>query len=205
MRRPKNYTCFAELAKTEKQGIDYRIHSKTRASGIVVIAPHGGRIEPGTMEIACAVAGSDHSFYGFEGIKPKGNRRLHIPSIHFDEPVCRRLVAASEIVVAIHGCRGKKPVVHVGGLHVKMKKVLGRSLRQNGFDVDVSPSVRYGGVHPDNICNRGANPNGGVQVELSRGLREKLIGSREPSGPLLLHIFVDAFRKALHERYSLQR
>jgi phage replication-related protein YjqB (UPF0714/DUF867 family) len=42
------------------------------------VAPHGGAIEPGTSEVAKQVADNDLSLFIFEGIKPKGNKRLHI-------------------------------------------------------------------------------------------------------------------------------
>ena len=50
------------------------------------MAPHGGGIEPGTTEIAEAVAGHEHTFYSFSGVKARGNSVLHITSSRFDEP-----------------------------------------------------------------------------------------------------------------------
>ena len=56
-------------------------------SDVAVVAIHGGKIEPGTSELARAVARDDHPFYLFEGLKPQGNRDLHISSGRFDDPV----------------------------------------------------------------------------------------------------------------------
>jgi phage replication-related protein YjqB (UPF0714/DUF867 family) len=41
-----------------------------------VIAPHGGAIEPGTTEVAEAIAGDRFSFYTLEGVKTRDNKRL---------------------------------------------------------------------------------------------------------------------------------
>jgi poly-gamma-glutamate hydrolase-like protein len=60
-----------------------------------LVAPHGGGIEPGTSELADAIAASDLSFYTFEGLKPSGNTDLHITSTRFDEPMCLTLLASS--------------------------------------------------------------------------------------------------------------
>ena len=35
--------------------------------------PHGGGIEPGTSEVADAIAGEEFSFYAFEGLKSSDN------------------------------------------------------------------------------------------------------------------------------------
>ncbi len=49
--------------------LDYLILSRQGTSGIAVMAPHGGGIEPGTSEIANRVAGDEHAYYSFEGLK----------------------------------------------------------------------------------------------------------------------------------------
>jgi len=36
------------------------------------MAPHGGGIEPGTIDIADAIARSEYTFYAFQGIKKRG-------------------------------------------------------------------------------------------------------------------------------------
>ncbi len=51
------------VIENETKGKDYRIHLRHGKSGILVMAPHGGGIEPGTTEIADAVAGAERSFY----------------------------------------------------------------------------------------------------------------------------------------------
>ena len=62
-----NYSDYAELAKTQVEGTDYKVFVRAKASSsITVIAPHGGSIEQYT-EIARAIAGEDFNLYLFEG------------------------------------------------------------------------------------------------------------------------------------------
>ena len=63
------YRTFRQLSACETEDIDYRIRCRPGRTGIAVVAIHGGGIEPGTSEIAEAVAGDRHSFYTFRGIK----------------------------------------------------------------------------------------------------------------------------------------
>jgi len=42
--------------------VDFRVQSRAVGSRITVITPHGGGIEPGTADIALAIADTDFSF-----------------------------------------------------------------------------------------------------------------------------------------------
>ena len=86
------YKSFAELNTVEKNGLAFRLKVKNRKTSFVVIAPHGGGIEPGTSEIANAIAGLNYSLYTFDGIRLSGNELLHITSTLFDEPRDRKSV-----------------------------------------------------------------------------------------------------------------
>jgi len=87
------YRNFAELSESEREDIDFRIYAfKREGSSTVIVAPHGGAIEPGTSEVAKKVANNALSLFIFEGIKSKDNKRLHITSTNFDEPRCVELV-----------------------------------------------------------------------------------------------------------------
>src|SRR5271156_3664471 len=117
------YRNFEDLAAHEEENLDFRIRSVDRYGASAVIAPHGGGIEPGTSELAEAIAGTGLSFYAFEGIKTNGNRVLHVTSSRFDEPKALALVAASPAVVALHGeldCPDQ--VVFLGGLDKELGK-----------------------------------------------------------------------------------
>ena len=170
MDKYKNYNA---LRRNQTRGEDYRIHLYQRDSGVAVIAPHGGCIEPGTTEIACAVAGREHSFYTFEGIKINNNSDLHITSKNFDEPRAVDLVQKSRIVLCIHGCVGDEEAVYVGGLdHHFVTCVRGRLLGA-GFSATGNPSPGMQGIGLINICNRGQT-NKGVQLEFTGALRKKM-------------------------------
>ncbi len=175
-RRPGKYPSYAELARHEVQGRDYRVRVSRRAhSPVLVVAPHGGMIEVGTSEIANSVAGAEHSLFSFEGLKPYGaNRDLHITSHQFDHPDCLAMAARSETVLTVHGCLGDS-LIHVGGLDADLAARLARHLRQAGFDVDAA-SEKYPGRHPLNICNRGSREKG-AQLEITFDLRTGASGT----------------------------
>ena len=53
------YPNFEVLSLNETSGIDFRILARGARAGFAVIAPHGGGIEPGTSEIADAIAAEE--------------------------------------------------------------------------------------------------------------------------------------------------
>ncbi len=200
MNVPAGYRNFSDLQQREREGIDFRIHIRRGTSDMAVIAPHGGGIEPGTLEIADAAAGDRHAFYGFEGMKPAGNFRLHIDSVRFDEPACLALVGGSRWAVAVHGCRGPEEAAYVGGGCRPLADALRARLSAAGFPADRPPAAGLKGRHPHNVCNR--RPGGGAQIEISRGLRNRLFtGFGTRGAPLCpagaFHDFVAALRAAL--------
>lgn len=184
------YKSFAELSRSEREGISYQRRIKKRRSGLAIVAPHGGGIEPGTSEIAKAVAGLLFSYYTFDGLRQEGNELLHITSTLFDEPKCLRLLNDSEIVVAIHGCVGQEKATYVGGLHEALKTRLINALMKAGFDARLA-DVNYAGTQLQNICNRGRF-GCGVQLEISEGLRRSMFKRFDRQGR---KITTDVFRE----------
>jgi phage replication-related protein YjqB (UPF0714/DUF867 family) len=164
------YDSYAELARNERLGRDFRIHSCRRPhSAVLIVAPHGGLIEAGTSEIAHLIAGDDHSLFVFEGLKPRGaNRDLHITSHRFDHPDCLAMAARCEVILSVHGCLGETRI-HVGGLDAELAAELATHLGAAGFPVEAE-SRRYPGKHPLNICNRGSRAQG-AQLEITYDLR----------------------------------
>ncbi len=162
------YRSFRELAGREPPGRAFCIEWRRGRSGLVVMAVHGGGIEPGTTEVARAAAGRDHGFYSFTGIKPGANRSLHLSSRIFNEPIGLRIARAARIVATIHGCRGPEAAAYIGGRHAALKRSIGEVLRAAGFPV--AECSRFPGISSENICNRGRCAMG-LQLELSRGLR----------------------------------
>jgi phage replication-related protein YjqB (UPF0714/DUF867 family) len=167
------YHCFADLARNEIYGEDYRIHAREGSSGIAVIAPHGGGIEFGTNQMAQAIAHPDHTFWAFLGIKKTGNRILHITSTRFDAPGALGIASAAQTVITLHGCHGDNPFVYVGGRHGLLKKRLCRVLINAGFNARISTKPGLTGENPLNLCNR-CRSGSGVQLEITTGLRKRL-------------------------------
>jgi phage replication-related protein YjqB (UPF0714/DUF867 family) len=166
------YSCFAELKNHETQNKDYKISISDVGSGITIIAPHGGKIEPGTSDIAKKIARERFNYYCFEGVKTENNRCLHITSHNFDEPTAVKIISGSQTVVAIHACTGNERFVYLGGLDKGLQAVIAKELESRGI---IAPQGhgKFKGLNPDNICNRGANKKG-VQLEITRGLRDDL-------------------------------
>ncbi len=197
------YKDFGDLASHETENSDFQVRSQERHGAAAIIAPHGGGIEPGTSELAEAIASPDLSFYAFEGIKRNNNGVLHITSSRFDEPKALALVTASPRVVALHGeqdCRDE--VVFLGGLDKRLGRRIEAELQAVGFVVEIHDDPYLQGVEKSNICNRGQSSRG-VQLELSQPLRRSFFQSFDRNGRQHRteqgDRFVDALRKALRE------
>ena len=167
---PDKYICFKTLAENERLGKDYRIQLSDVGSSVSLIAPHGGRIEPHTCQIAKKIAGQTFNYYCFEGLKEKNNRDLHITSHRFDEPRAVNLVESSEMVITIHAMKAVRRVIIIGGKDKPLGRKIKAALKTVGLTCKIA-DTRFAGVHPDNICNRGKRKKG-VQLEVSRGLRD---------------------------------
>lgn len=195
------YPCFAALRQAHVEGRDYAITLLQRPSAVAVVAPHGGFVETATSAIAQAIAGDSLSLYCFDGLQPGDNQHLHITSTRFDEPRCRALVEASHTVLTVHGERSPQDVVFLGGLDEALGQALCRQLVAQDFAVASSGNPRLRGRHPHNICNLGRSGRG-IQLELSRGLRQSLFVDHNSTAPLVatprLARFAAAVRAALH-------
>ncbi len=182
------YKNFAELSRSETEGIDYSISFVERPKqSLLIAAPHAGVIEVGTSSLSDHVAGEDYSLYRFESHKvvDENYMSLHITSHIFDEPICVRATKCHDTVVTIHGCNDSEEIVFLGGLNQKLIESIAESIRSIGVDVQTE-NHRFPGRHRNNICNRGRSEMG-VQVELSEPLRraENHSGMRLQSGPAL--------------------
>jgi phage replication-related protein YjqB (UPF0714/DUF867 family) len=196
------YRNFAELSDAEREDLDFRISAvKREGSSTVVVAPHGGAIEPGTSEVAKEVANSDLSLVIFEGIKSESNKHLHITSTNFDEPRCVELVQSADTVVAIHGEGSSELIVFLGGRDDELRVHLKAALERYGYAVKTHGNPDLHGLAAANICNRGRH-GVGVQLELSSGLRQTFFqsltdqGRKKPTDELVR--FAAAVREGLH-------
>jgi phage replication-related protein YjqB (UPF0714/DUF867 family) len=181
---------FNELADNAKVGIDFRVRIEDRGTPIVVLAPHGGWIEPVTSKIAECVAATEFSFYSFEALKKGPHGDFHITSHLFDEPKAVHLVGRSQSAVALHGRKnGGSETVWLGGRDKDLRDAIGSSLCEAGFDA--KPNVELPGLDRLNICNRTLS-SAGVQLELPRSLRNQLADDLD-----FLNAFCDAVRRPM--------
>ncbi len=170
---PSSYKNFDELKNREIEGQDYQIGFDLRDERVLIMAPHGGKIERTTSKIAAAIAGESYSLYSFEGMKTDGNNVLHIESHLFDEPRALQAIKRADVVITVHGqINHKEAFVMVGGLNVSLRSEIRRQLEAAGFQTRTPPEGLQG-IDPENICNRG-RLRGGVQLEISRKERDAL-------------------------------
>lgn len=175
---PDRYENFAHLARYELEGRDYRIHAVPRASPLLVLAPHGGFMEPGTHLIAAWIAGDRHACYVFETLARRDRATsMHITSARFDEPRALDLLATAEIAITVHGRKDKNDpaAIWVGGLHAPLRDAIARELATMGVAAKiVDEGHPLSGRDPRNICNRGRR-GAGVQLEMPARIRQRLV------------------------------
>jgi phage replication-related protein YjqB (UPF0714/DUF867 family) len=193
------YDSFEELARHERENLDWRRILVRRRSPVALLAPHGGAIEPATSEIAIAIAGEELSLYCFEGCRRRDNGILHVSSTRFDDPACLDLLEITPIVVTVHGCRDRRAIVYVGGLHAELGVQAVKALSGSGFRA-VHDTTDHNGENPRNLCNRGSLGRG-LQLEVSHGLRSELFAGlrtgQRHRPTVELHAFAAAVRSAL--------
>jgi phage replication-related protein YjqB (UPF0714/DUF867 family) len=178
---PRNYSEIIDGGY--QRGRDFRVvtGNHEQVGPCLLVAPHGGSIEPMTSEIVTAVASvSNRAYYLFEGKLRRDNwNALHIDSTSFDEPEFERLVAETELVISFHGAeRDRGRNVYVGGLHERGRGLMveGLNVALRRFDVTAVDAARakaarsIAGLHPGNLTNRGRR-GAGVQLEFSDGAR----------------------------------
>ena len=170
---PDKYANFLQLEAAEPVGA-YRIEHVSRKTPLALIAPHAGKIEPGTSELCRAIAGGDRTYYLFEGCRPSNNTQLHITSTRFDEPQGLSTAKSARVVVTIHGQAGVDEFINVGGIEAAIGRVIIEGLRAEGYTASRHSKAALQGLDPANICNQGYSGRG-IQLEISRGLRDKLV------------------------------
>ncbi len=191
------YKNFKELSENEIAGEDFRITKISRNSPVLVMAPHGGRIELGTTEITRSLAANQYSFYSFQGIKNKNNYSLHISSNNYQEPQALEMIHNSELVISIHGCRGGPEFIIVGGKNRELRRLVINKLKSSGFKLPETIPQRLLGTRSSNICNQG-KLQAGLQLEISEGLRDVLNKNNK-----ILAIFVKSLQIAINEYLEL--
>ncbi|MEV4138968.1 poly-gamma-glutamate hydrolase family protein [Dactylosporangium sp. NPDC049742] len=188
----------------------------------VVLALHGGGIEPGTSELCMAVAGyhpatgsvepvggQTYDYWMFEGIRASDNSPLHVTSTHCDDPVARALTAGARRAVSLHGCTPAQAgladsaaAVMVGGRDTTLKSQLLSRFATAGIQAyDAAGVPALNGDDPANIVNR-TLAGGGVQLEITTPLRTAMFttntrAQRKNTTTTTFWQFVTAVRLAL--------
>lgn len=194
MAEPRSY---AEILRSGLVlGRDFRVaFGDTKIDLCLLIAPHGGGIEPGSSEIMRAVAElGGWAWYEFAGFLRQGNKAaLHITSIDFDEPTLRSMLPQAGFIVAFHGAsESRETIVYVGGKWRLGRQTVTESINatygEHGIRavdaIDSGVPAHLRGVDDSNITNLGKRAEG-VQLEFSRGARNLLFppdSSREARG-----------------------
>lgn len=184
-------------------GQDYTINTVDVANrDVVVLSPHGGRIESKTSKIAediaalynwnrydFAASGTSTCLDGLSNYK-----RLHITSTNFDEPQALALVSSYPKSVSIHGygssrgysdgtiCVGGKNTSQVAAfidyIETNKNAFTGYSLQAVDATQAQSGHICEGlkGTSSHNIVNK--NSSGmGLQLELNKVMRQDLVKS----------------------------
>lgn len=188
---------YAEILKRGYVlGRDFRVaFGDSKIELCLLVAPHGGGIEPGSSEIMRAVADlGGWAWYEFAGFLRQRNKEcLHIASIHFDEPMLQKMVPQAEFVVAFHGAgEAREPVVYVGGRWNEGRQIILESINSSfeRHHIRARDAIQEGigehlrGWDAKNITNLGKRGEG-IQLEFSRRARNLLFPpdcSREARG-----------------------
>lgn len=150
------------------------------AGRLGIMAVHGGKIEPGTEEIACQVAFETGS--SLYVISPRGEKEgsfYHVTSSRIDprkSSALETFIRHVDIGISIHGYWEDWDAIFLGGRNQDVKRIvaaeLARSFPNYGIVTNLDRIPRYmRGSKKENIINR---PNFyGVQVELPPYMRQE--------------------------------
>jgi phage replication-related protein YjqB (UPF0714/DUF867 family) len=166
-----------------------RLNDNIAHTGLVVIAPHGGAIEPHTDEQAEHVqqqlAAKGVSCWRCKGFKREGAeegrafKMWHITSPDIREesfPLLNTIINRHFIyAVAFHGFQEERILIGGGGeaaLKCDIKTAIQQAIDGSGIKVDIATKAdNFNGDNPLNIVNRLAHGNG-IQIEQSKAARD---------------------------------
>jgi phage replication-related protein YjqB (UPF0714/DUF867 family) len=196
---------MTELVGALAAGENYSLQIDTSYhSAVKIFAPHAGCIEPCTGPVALALAEGHFDLFAFHGTRKKDCfDTLHVTSARYDLPECVRLASEGELAVSIHGCAGKESFLEIGGGAADLAAELTELLVRNGFDARVPPLSRRG-EDPGNFINKAKR--GGIQIEMSEGIRRSLFPSYPrplSRNPQLFASFIDCTRNWLLKQGEL--
>ena len=182
----------------------------------IVMAIHGGGIEPGTSEIALAVAGYHadtlvasvdglglHDFWLFEGLLPSGNGKLHVTASHYNDPIATELVQNARRCISLHGCSDTQAngKIQIGGSDLELRDIVLEELTIAGIPAEITTNKMLRGESPDNIANK-TKILGCAQLEMGTSYRSSLFDNntqpqRKKTTNTHFWLLVGALRKAM--------
>jgi phage replication-related protein YjqB (UPF0714/DUF867 family) len=172
-----------EQAETNSEFVE-RLTDNGTHTGLVAIAPHGGKIEAGTDQqaehVAAQLAAKGVSCWRCKGYKQGGGalERWHItsPDIHEASfPLLNTIINRKfTYAVAFHGFTEDRILIG-GGANEALKCEIKSAIQQaigSSIEVNIATAAdNFNGDNPNNIVNRLANGNG-IQVEQSLKARK---------------------------------
>ncbi len=168
-------------------GIFERLDDDGAQTGLLILAPHGGQVEPPTdlqaLRVFDKLRGRPVSTWRCEGYHPEGGKaafdRWHITSTEIREanfPLLARVAHRRfRFAVSFHGMVDDR--ILIGGLaptrlRTEVRDAIRHALGRSEVAVDLAlPGDPKGGRDPRNIVNRYAQA-GGVQIEQSLQARQ---------------------------------
>ena len=164
---------FKDLSLLKKEGQDFEVNLRTGTTQSLVMAIHGGTIEPGTSELADATAGEKHSYYSFTGLVDD-YLSLHLTSTEFDEPRLLVLAQQAQNCLGLHGLKDDQIDFCIGGANAEKRKRYFKLLSQKfpkwrTCELCCPPNL---GTSSQNIVNK--CQFSGVQIEMGSSLRLEL-------------------------------
>jgi phage replication-related protein YjqB (UPF0714/DUF867 family) len=167
------------IAATESGHLTEFLYDDYENDDVLVCAAHGGRVEPGTGELAVELAtrlpaATCWATFGFDD-EVGAYDRWHPPSKSYDPEEYPLLDVIAdrgfETVLSIHGLGDDE--VLVGGRVDRAVKAEVADRLDGALSISASPvsEGEYGGTHPENFVNWLAARDAGLQVELGETAR----------------------------------
>ena len=98
---------------------------RKRNSNVIIVALHGGNLEKGTTELTKLVAHPHrYNYYYFTVLNHTNPEKFHVTSPHYNDPTLLNMVKSKDFAISIHGAKGTKPVIYLGGLDTPLKQFI---------------------------------------------------------------------------------
>ena len=182
MARPRITTRPCET--TETGHVTELLYDDGETDDTLVLALHGGDVEPGTAEQAVELATRlpDATCWARLGYDDGGAfEAWHPPSKEVrpaDHPLLDRVAERRfDTVLSLHGRADEVDVVGVAPDGAAKRTVRDRLAEALPVPVRTASDGPYGGVHPENPANWLAAGEGGVQLELAPSARGEHTGT----------------------------